>query len=165
VIPSKLPLDPPPFPAVSVERRCERESQWREIHECTARGWPMAPAPRPDLGGGRKQHRARKPSESKEVHKDRLALQFQQLSVIQPEVMLLQEVNPLPEMAKAYVAALKGSGLHYNKVHQVDARGVRLAPGLAVVPGLNNGLAVLEGSSAAAEGERTQAQRRVWGLR
>ena len=84
-----------------------------------------------------------KPSESKEVHKARLNLQFQQLSVIQPEVMLLQEVNPLPEMAEAYVAALKGSGLQYTEVHQVDACGVRLAPGLAVVPGLNNGLAVL----------------------
>jgi endonuclease/exonuclease/phosphatase family metal-dependent hydrolase len=83
-----------------------------------------------------------KPSESKEVHKARLDLQFQQLSVIQPEVMLLQEVNPLPEMAEAYVAALKGFGLPYAEVHQVDACGVRLAPGLAVVPGLNNGLAV-----------------------
>src|SRR4029079_312319 len=31
----------------------------------------------------------------------------------------------------------------YRAVHQVDACGVRVAPGLAVVPGLNNGLAVL----------------------
>jgi endonuclease/exonuclease/phosphatase family metal-dependent hydrolase len=57
--------------------------------------------------------------------------------------MLLQEVNPLPEMAEAYVAGLKNLGLEYAQVHQVDACGVRLAPGLAVVPGLNNGLAVL----------------------
>ena len=33
--------------------------------------------------------------------------------------------------------------MQYAEVHQVDACGVRLAPGLAVVPGLNNGLAVL----------------------
>jgi endonuclease/exonuclease/phosphatase family metal-dependent hydrolase len=57
--------------------------------------------------------------------------------------MLLQEVNPLPEMADAYVAAMKGFGLDYAEVHQVDACGVRIAPGIAVVPGLNNGLAVL----------------------
>jgi endonuclease/exonuclease/phosphatase family metal-dependent hydrolase len=84
-----------------------------------------------------------KASESKDVRQARLDLQFQQLSVVQPEVMLLQEVNPLPEMADAYVAAMKGFGLDYAEVHQVDACGVRIAPGIAVVPGLNNGLAVL----------------------
>jgi endonuclease/exonuclease/phosphatase family metal-dependent hydrolase len=84
-----------------------------------------------------------KASESKDARQARLNLQFQQLSVVQPDLMLLQEVNPLPEMAEGYVAALKGYGLQYAEVHQVDACGVRLAPGLAVVPGLNNGLAVL----------------------
>lgn len=84
-----------------------------------------------------------KPSESKEVRQARLNLQFEELSKVQPDVMLLQEVNPLPEMAETYVAVLKNFGLHYAQVHQVDACGVRLAPGLAVVPGLNNGLAVL----------------------
>lgn len=84
-----------------------------------------------------------KASESKDAREARLALQFRQLSAIQPDVMLLQEVNPLPEMAEKYVAALKGYGLEYRAVHQVDACGIRLAPGLAVVPGLNNGLAVL----------------------
>src|SRR5215510_14001334 len=39
-----------------------------------------------------------KASESKEARQARLDLQFQQLSVVQPDVMLLQEVNPLPEM-------------------------------------------------------------------
>ena len=84
-----------------------------------------------------------KPSESKEARQARLDLQFRQLSVIQPDVMLLQEVNPLPEMADRYVAAMKSFGLEYAAVHQVDACGVRLAPGLAVVPDLNNGLVVL----------------------
>lgn len=46
-----------------------------------------------------------KASESKEVRQARLNLQFQQLSIVQPELILLQEVNPLPEMAEAYVAA------------------------------------------------------------
>ena len=84
-----------------------------------------------------------KASESQEVRQARLDLQFRQLSLIQPDVMLLQEVNPLPEMAERYIAAMKRSGLDYQSVHQVDACGVRLAPGLAIVPGLNNGLAVL----------------------
>ena len=84
-----------------------------------------------------------KASESKEERQARLDLQFRELSVIQPDIMLLQEVNPLPEMANQYVAAMKGFGLRYAAVHQVDACGVRVAPGLAVVPGLNNGLAVL----------------------
>jgi endonuclease/exonuclease/phosphatase family metal-dependent hydrolase len=84
-----------------------------------------------------------KASETKEARQSRLDLQFRQLSVIQPDIMLLQEVNPLPEMAERYVAALKGFGLQYTQVHQVDACGVRLAPGLAVVPRLNNGLAAL----------------------
>jgi endonuclease/exonuclease/phosphatase family metal-dependent hydrolase len=84
-----------------------------------------------------------KASESKEARQARLDLQFKQLSVVQPELILLQEVNPLPEMADAYVAALKGFGLQYAEVHQVDACGVRLGRRLAVVPGLNNGLAVL----------------------
>ena len=83
-------------------------------------------------------------SESKEIREARLNLQFQQLSLVQPELLLLlQEVNPLPAMAERYVTALKNSGLQYSEVHQVDACGVRLAPGLAVVPDLNNGLAVL----------------------
>ncbi|SRR6185295_5196362 len=84
-----------------------------------------------------------KASESTLVHQARLELQLGQLSVVQPEVLLLQEVNPLPAMADAYVAAFMGLGLKYTEVHQVDACGVRLAPGLAAVPGLNNGLAVL----------------------
>lgn len=84
-----------------------------------------------------------KASESKDVRQARFDLQFRQLSVIQPDVMLFQEVNPLPEMAETYVTALDGFGLKYAEVHQVDACGVRLAPSLAVVPGLNNGLAVL----------------------
>lgn len=84
-----------------------------------------------------------KASESREARQARLDLQFRQLSLIQPDVMLLQEVNPLPEMAEQYVAAMKRGGLQYQAVHQVDACGVRLAPGVAVVPGLNNGLAVL----------------------
>jgi len=84
-----------------------------------------------------------KASESKEARQARLNLQFKQLSIVQPDLMLLQEVNPLPEMAEAYVAALKDVGLQYAEVHQVDACGVRLPLGVAVVPGLNNGLAVL----------------------
>ena len=81
--------------------------------------------------------------ESRDARQARLDLQFRQLSSVQPDVILLQEVNPLPEMAEGYVAALERSGLRYTEVHQVDACGLRITPGLAVVPGLNNGLVVL----------------------
>jgi endonuclease/exonuclease/phosphatase family metal-dependent hydrolase len=84
-----------------------------------------------------------KTGESKEAREARLDLQFHQLSRVQPDVMLLQEVNPLPEMAQRYVEAMKGFGLEYTEVHQVDACGVRFTPMFSVVPGLNNGLAVL----------------------
>ncbi|MBX3301008.1 MAG: endonuclease/exonuclease/phosphatase family protein [Nitrospira sp.] len=84
-----------------------------------------------------------KASESKDVRQARLDRQFEQLSVVWPDVMLLQEVNPLPKMAVTYVEAMKRFGLQYSQVHQVDACGVRLGPGVAVVPGLNNGLAIL----------------------
>ena len=57
-----------------------------------------------------------KASESKDARQARLGLQFQQLAIIQPDVMLLQEVNALPEMAEAYVAALLELGLKYAEV-------------------------------------------------
>src|SRR5574339_553070 len=59
-----------------------------------------------------------KAGESQEARQARLDLQFRQLSLIQPDVMLLQEVNPLPEMAERYVAAMKRAGLQYQAVHQ-----------------------------------------------
>ena len=84
-----------------------------------------------------------KPGESKEERATRYALQFEQLAQIAPDVMLLQEVNPLPDMAEAYVEGLRALGLAYTEVHQVDACGIRLAPRVALFPELNNGLAVL----------------------
>lgn len=56
--------------------------------------------------------------------------------------MLLQEVNPLPEKASAFVSALKAFGPEYTEVHQADACGIRLF-GLRLIPWLNNGMAVL----------------------
>jgi len=84
-----------------------------------------------------------RPGESQEARQARLDVQFRALALVQPDVILLQEVNPLPGMANAYVAALARSGLRYAEVHQVDACGLRITPALAVVPGLNNGLVVL----------------------
>jgi len=84
-----------------------------------------------------------RPGEAKEERRERFKLQFQQLAQAQPDVMLLQEVNPLPEMADAYVDGLEGFGLQYGEVHQVDACGIRVGRLLTVAPGLNNGLVVL----------------------
>jgi endonuclease/exonuclease/phosphatase family metal-dependent hydrolase len=70
-------------------------------------------------------------------------MQIDDMARVAPDVMLLQEVNPLPHMASTYIVGLRARGLTYNEVHQVDACGVRPLPGVAVVPGLNNGLVVL----------------------
>ncbi len=58
-------------------------------------------------------------------------------------MIFLQEVNPLPRRAEAYVAALQELGLEYTEVHQVDACGIRISQERALLPGLNNGLAIL----------------------
>jgi endonuclease/exonuclease/phosphatase family metal-dependent hydrolase len=84
-----------------------------------------------------------RPGESEEEHAARLAIQIKQMTAAAPDLMLLQEVNPLPEAAMAYVDGLKKSGLDYDEVHQVDACGVRLVGNVAILPGLNNGLVVL----------------------
>jgi endonuclease/exonuclease/phosphatase family metal-dependent hydrolase len=84
-----------------------------------------------------------RPGESDEQRSARVTLQVEDMARVAPDVMLLQEVNPLPHMAAAYVDRLRAQGLTYREAHQVDACGVRPLPGVAVVPGLNNGLAVL----------------------
>src|SRR5262245_33850757 len=59
----------------------------------------------------------------------RVAARIDQLAEIRSDVILLQEVNPLPDMVQQYVRALKERGLDYEQVHQVDACGLRIAPG------------------------------------
>ena len=81
--------------------------------------------------------------ETDERYRARFTWRIKQLAEAQPDVILLQEVNPLPVMAHDYVGALAQQGLQYAEVHQVDACGLRLAPGLAILPGLNNGLVIL----------------------
>jgi endonuclease/exonuclease/phosphatase family metal-dependent hydrolase len=84
-----------------------------------------------------------RPGESNEERTARVTLQIEDMARVAPDVMLLQEVNPLPQMAIAYVDGLRARGHTYNEVHQVDACGVRPLPRVAVVPGLSNGLAIL----------------------
>ncbi|MEK6801455.1 MAG: endonuclease/exonuclease/phosphatase family protein [Nitrospirota bacterium] len=81
--------------------------------------------------------------ETDQQYRARFTLRIKQLAEAQPDVILLQEVNPLPAMAHDYVEALAQQGLQYAEVHQVDACGLRFAPGLAILPGLNNGLVIL----------------------
>lgn len=84
-----------------------------------------------------------RPGESSEQRAARFILRIRQLAEVQPDLILLQEVNPIPDMAEDYVRALGEMGLQYAEVHQVDACGLRLAPGVAILPGLNNGLVIL----------------------
>ena len=83
-----------------------------------------------------------RPGEMLEQQLARFNLRVDQLAETQPDLALLQEVNPLPHMAERYVEALKARGLHYSQVHQVDACGLRL-PGFALLKVLNNGLVIL----------------------
>lgn len=73
----------------------------------------------------------------------RLQFQVAQISSVQPDIVLLQEVNPLPVRASQYAQALADRGLQYDEVHQVDACGIRLRGETALIPGLNNGLVIL----------------------
>jgi len=83
------------------------------------------------------------PAESPEENQARLQHQVAQLAAERPDVIFLQEVNPLPERALAYVEGLKAKGLPYRQVHQVDACGIRRRGGSGLIPGLNNGLVIL----------------------
>lgn len=83
------------------------------------------------------------PAETSEENQARLQLQVTQLAAAQPDVIFLQEVNPLPQRALAFVEGLKAQGLSYRQVHQVDACGIRRRGGQGLIPGLNNGLVIL----------------------
>ena len=83
-----------------------------------------------------------RPGEMLEQQLARFNVRVDQLTDAQPDLALLQEVNPLPHMAERYVEALKARGLNYSQVHQVDACGLRL-PGAALLRNLNNGLVIL----------------------
>lgn len=82
-------------------------------------------------------------SETPEQHEARLQFQVAQISAARPDIVLLQEVNPLPGRAARYVQALADRRLNYDEVHQVDACGIRLRGETALIPGLNNGLVIL----------------------
>lgn len=82
-------------------------------------------------------------SETPEQNEARLQFQVAQIAAAQPDIVLLQEVNPLPARAERYVQVLADQGLHYDEIHQVDACGIRLRGETALIPGLNNGLVIL----------------------
>ena len=83
------------------------------------------------------------PGETPEQNESRFRLLIAQLARERPDVVFLQEVNPLPDRAERYVTALMALGLEYIQVHQVDACGVRASEKAALFSGLNNGLAIL----------------------
>jgi hypothetical protein len=83
------------------------------------------------------------PGEAPEQNESRFQLLLAQLAHERPDVVFLQEVNPLPQRAERYVFALKERGLDYAQVHQVDACGMRATESAALFTELNNGLAIL----------------------
>ena len=83
------------------------------------------------------------PAETIESNQARLKFQAALIKTAKPDVVLLQEVNPLPIRADLYVQALAELGLEYDAIHQVDACGIRVRGDKALIPGLNNGLVIL----------------------
>lgn len=83
------------------------------------------------------------PSETPERNTARFQFQVKQLARVNPDLVFLQEVNPLPQRAEEYVTALETYGLEYSEVHQVDACGMRVSQGRALISDLNNGLVIL----------------------
>ncbi len=83
------------------------------------------------------------PAETIESHQARLKFQAALIKAAKPDVVLLQEVNPLPIRADLYVQTLAELGLEYDAIHQVDACGIRIRGDTALIPGLNNGLVIL----------------------
>ena len=95
--------------------------------------------------------------ESAQHHQERFQLQIRQLVQAQPDLIFLQEVNPLPQRAVQYVQELTGHGLEYSEIHQVDSCGWRLTQNIALIDELNNGLVIL--------GKRRVSLREIEGLR
>ncbi len=95
--------------------------------------------------------------ESPETRQARFDLQVRQMAEEAPDIILLQEVNPLPRKARDYVRALAELGLEYTEVHQVDGCGLRISKRMALIPDLNNGLAILA--------KRELRQKRIKGLK
>lgn len=83
------------------------------------------------------------PSETPERHEARFQLQVKQLAEVKPDLVFLQEINPLPKRAEEYIEALETYGLEYSEVHQVDACGIRVSQNSALISELNNGLVIL----------------------
>ena len=81
--------------------------------------------------------------ETPDQHEARINLQIQQLAEEAPDLIFLQEVNPLPQAATRFVEALQQFGLEYTEIHQVDACGLRASQSVALMPDLNNGLVIL----------------------
>jgi endonuclease/exonuclease/phosphatase family metal-dependent hydrolase len=82
-------------------------------------------------------------TETPEIQKARFQLQVNQMAEAAPDIILLQEVNPLPKRAEEYVEALSKFGLEYSEVHQVDNCGLRMSKNKAIIPDLNNGTVTL----------------------
>jgi endonuclease/exonuclease/phosphatase family metal-dependent hydrolase len=81
--------------------------------------------------------------ETPDQHEARFNLQVGQIAEEAPDLIFLQEVNPLPKQAARLVEALQKFGLEYTEIHQVDACGLRVAQSVALMPDLNNGMVIL----------------------
>ena len=84
------------------------------------------------------ESKKRFPGEDRERAERRFALQIDQIKRLDPDVLLLQEVNPNQRRARRYARALG-----YDEIHKVTSCGVHLGKLYKIPRNVNEGLAIL----------------------
>ncbi len=87
--------------------------------------------------GLRTEGKFRFPGESRERSKRRLALQLDEIRALDPDLLLLQEVNPNPRRSRRYARELG-----YDQLHKVTSCGIHFGP-FKIPVNMNEGLTIL----------------------
>ncbi|MEJ2084974.1 MAG: endonuclease/exonuclease/phosphatase family protein, partial [Acidobacteriota bacterium] len=78
------------------------------------------------------------PGEDAQRAEDRFAYQIQEIQRLDPDVLLLQEVNPNQQQARKYATALG-----YDEIHKVTSCGLHLGALYKIPKNVNDGIAIL----------------------
>lgn len=84
------------------------------------------------------ESRKRFPGEDSERMEERFAWQIEEIQRLDPDVLLLQEVNPNQRQARRYAEALG-----YDEIHKVTSCGLHLGGIYKIPKNVNEGLAIL----------------------
>ncbi|MEJ2085996.1 MAG: endonuclease/exonuclease/phosphatase family protein, partial [Acidobacteriota bacterium] len=84
------------------------------------------------------ENRKKFPGEDAQRAEDRFAYQIQEIQRLDPDVLLLQEVNPNQRQARKYATALG-----YDEIHKVTSCGLHLGALYKIPKNVNDGIAIL----------------------